>query len=330
MSQVNQRQRVLVTALGTMNCTTIVRELRKMPDNFYIIGADINPANRIYTSMEVDEYYQFPKATDNREDYFNFVLSFCIEHKVDIYYCVVDEEVETMALHREQLAAKGVTLCVANTDAIVICHNKDKFAQWSEAIIPEYCIRRYASFNSVTDKDFPLFVKPIEGRASIGCKRIDNQMELSQYKDEWNNYVVQEFTEGKIVAVDVVRCKTTGLTQICQRLELLRNGNGCGIAVQIINNEDVKSVCLKIAETLDLNGVINVEFFVTERGLKVIEVNPRIPAGVAYSCMAGLNIVEMALRIASGIAISEPSVIRYDTFFAKRYETYEVCAQFVD
>lgn len=40
----NTKQRVLITALGTMNCTTIVSELRKFPNDYYLIGADINPA----------------------------------------------------------------------------------------------------------------------------------------------------------------------------------------------------------------------------------------------------------------------------------------------
>lgn len=320
----NCRKRVLVTALGTMNCTTIVKELRKQPDNYYIIGADINLPQCIYTSTEVDEYYQFPKATIDREEYFEFVKGFCVEHRVGVYYCVVDEEVETMALHREELSSIGVTLCVANTDAVVICHNKDKFAEWSERYIPEYCIKRFARYEDVSDNDFPLFVKPNEGRASIGCAKIDNRVGLENYRDSWNNYIVQQFTNGTFITADVVRCRKTGLTQVCQREELLRNSNGCGVAVRIVKNEKVEKACRKIAELLDLDGVVNMEFFVDKEDVKIIEVNPRIPAGVEYSCMAGLNLVSLALAIANGEMIEVPSSIRTGAQFAKRYETYEL------
>lgn len=316
--------RVLVTALGTMNCTTIVSELRKLSSRFYILGADINPAHSIYTSTEVDEYYQFPKATENRERYYEYIRKFCIEHKVDIYFCVVDEEVETMALHRDDLAAIGVTLCVANTDAIVICHNKDKFAAWSEQYIPECCIKRFLYPEEISENDYPLFVKPIEGRASIGCVKINNRGELEPYLGCWNSFLVQEYVEGTFIAVDVVRCRNTGVTQVCQRQELLRNSNGCGISVQIVNNEEIDRTCRKIASILDLNGVVNVEFFVNEKGIRIIEVNPRIPAGVAYSCMAGLNLVKMALSIANGEDITEESEIKIGSYYAKRYETYEI------
>ena len=320
--KLNKRKKVLITALGTMNCTTLVKEIRNLPENYYIIGADINLPQVIYTSTEVDEYYQFPNATEYREGYFQFVKDFCIKHQIDIYYCVVDEEVETMAVHREELADIGVTLCVANTDAVVICHNKDRFAEWSEKNIPEYCIKRYLKYEDVCDSDFPLFVKPIEGRASIGCNKIENRKELLPFKQEWNKYVVQEYTTGEFIAADVVRCKKTGMVQVCQRHELLRNSNGCGVAVQIVNNEEVERACQKIAKQLDLNGVVNTEFFVCNDGIRIIEVNPRIPAGVAYSCMAGLNIVKLALDIASGFSVTEASPIKIGAYFVKRYETY--------
>lgn len=314
--------RVLVTAIGTMNCTTIISELKNSGEDYYILGADINERHRIANSIEVDEYYQFPSVLKDRDEYVDFVLSFCIEHDVDFIYCVVDEEVEALAKKRKKFNEKGIVLCLANTDAIVTCHNKDLFADWSEKEIPEYCINRFVHYDDVKDSDFPIFIKPIEGRASIGCKKIENRDELHAYKDCWNDYVAEEFVEGDIVAVDIVRNRKTNDFEVAQRLELLRNSNGCGIAVQIIDNKQIREACEKIASKLDLDGVINAEFFLLDKGPKIIEVNPRLPAGSAYSCMAGLDVVLNAMRIAKG----EPcqfSQIKIGAFYAKRYETYE-------
>ena len=155
--------RVLVTAIGTMNCTTIISELKNNEEEFYIIGADINPRHCIANSVEVDEYYQFPSVLVDREKYAEYVLNFCQEHFVQVLYCVVDEEVETLAKHRKDFERLGVLLCLANTDAIITCHNKDLFAAWSERFIPKYCIKRYKTYSEVTDSDFPVFIKPIEG-----------------------------------------------------------------------------------------------------------------------------------------------------------------------
>ena len=317
-------KRVLVTALGTMNCTTIVSELRKYPEDYFLIGADINPSYCIATSKEVDEYYQFPYSTTDREGYFTFVFQFCKDHCVDIYFCVVDEEVETMARHRDELASIGVTLCVANTKAVFIAHNKDIFAEWSEKNLPSVCIKRFAFYEDITSNDFPLFIKPVEGRASIGCHKINNKEELTPFINEWKKYVIQEFVPSEqIVAVDIVQNRATNQFEIAQRKELLRNSNGCGIAVEIVDYPEIRKICQDIANKLELSGCINVEFFLTDRGPRIIEINPRLPAGIAYSCMAGLNIVQNALRIAEG----KPCIfskIKVGGHFAKRYETIEL------
>lgn len=316
------RKVVLVTAIGTMNCTTIIGELKKSPDNFYIIGADINEAYCIANSREVDEFYRFPSVIDDRNSYVDFVKTFCFEHNVDYLYCVVDEEVESLALRRAEFENIGTKLCLANTEVIVLCHNKDKFAEWSEKEIPQFCIKRFPKFDTITRMDFPLFIKPVEGRASIGCKKISTYDELESYQDKWSKYIVEEFVSGDIVAVDIVRSRRTKQIGIAQRLELLRNSNGCGTAVKIVDIPEVKKACEAIAEKLDLEGVINAEFFLTENGPKIIEVNPRLPAGIAYSCMAGLNVVKYAMRIAN----NEPCVfnpVKIGKHYAKRYETYE-------
>ena len=315
--------RVLVTAIGTMNCTTIISELKNnTEEKFYILGADINPRSCIANSIEVDEYYQFPSVLTNREKYAEYVLGFCQEHSIQVMFCVVDEEVEVLAKHRKDFDRIGVLLCVANTGAIITCHNKDLFADWSEKFIPEYCIKRYKTYSEVKEYDFPVFIKPIEGRASIGCKKIETRSDLDPYADSWNNYVVQECVFGDIIAVDIVSNQKTGQIEIAQRLELLRNNNGCGIAVEIVNNPEVREASLLIAEHLKLNGVINAEFFITKDGPKIIEVNPRLPAGIAYSCMCGLDVVMNALRIARNQECKF-NPIRIGTHFAKRYETYE-------
>lgn len=306
-----------------MNCTTIIDELRKF-GNYYIVGADINPEKHIANSKYVDEFYTFPKVTADREKYFLFVKQFCIDHKIDIYFCVVDEEVVTIANHREEFNNIGVTLCIANTDMINICHNKNIFSDWICDNIPELYIKRYKKYSDISETDMPVFIKPIEGRASIGCKLINDKNELKNYEEVWSDYVVQEYINSdKIVAVDIVSNEKYNQIEISQRIELLRNGNGCGIAVKIIDNPDIRKYCMEIVNKLRINGVVNIEFFMTDKGPKIIEINPRIPAGVAYSCMSGLNVVMNALYIAQGIpCVLSP--IKVGSYYTKRYETIEM------
>lgn len=316
-------QRVLITAIGTMNCTTIISELKKYKNEYYLLGADINQKNFIANSKDVDEFYVFPKVTENREYYLSFIINFCVEKDIDIIYCVVDEEVALLSSHRSEFEKIGVTICIADNTSVQLCHDKNQFSEWIERKIPEICIKRFKNSTEILDSDYPIFIKPIEGRASIGCKKISNSFELEQYFPNWENYVVQEYIESPVVAVDIVSNQLYGQIEISQRLELLRNSNGCGIAVEIIDNPDIRKACESIVNKMKLNGVVNAEFFLTKDGPKIIEINPRIPAGVEYSCLSGLNVVLNALNIAKGepCIFGQAGIGRY---YAKRYETIEM------
>lgn len=318
----NNNKRVLITALGTMNGSAIVSELRRKKPDLYLIGADINPSYCITASKFVDEFVQFPPAIPNTEDYYGFVLKFCKEHNIDYIYCFIDEEVATFAHHRDSFLEIDTKVLIADTHTIDICHRKDEFQKWITANISQIAIKGFNK-EDLKDDDFPVFVKPVEGRASIGCKIIENKNQLNRYEKEIHNFIIQEVVTGEIISVDIVRNRITGQQKILQKQELLRNSNGCGTAIEIVNNEELGSFCNLLAEKLNLHGVVNTEFFITPAGPKIIEVNPRLPAGTDFSCMAGLNTVMNSMLIADGC----PCVfdeIKIGHHFTKRYEAYEM------
>lgn len=319
--------RVLVTAVGTINGSTVVDELKKYKDQpIYVIGANSTPKNYVVTSKFVDEYYEFPSAVDNQEFYLSFVLSFCKEHKVNHLICFIDEEVELFTRNRELFEEIGVKLCLPDYDTVSLCHFKDKFSDWIRDNFPEIWIKRYTSYDCLTDGDYPIFVKPIEGRASIGCKTINNAVDLKSFLSESNNgdgFIFQEKIDGDLVGVDIVRNREFNQLILIQKQELMRNSNGCGTVVKIIHDFNLEKICERLAEKIDLNGLINVEFFVSKENPKIIEINPRLPAGTSYSCMAGGNTVINTLLISE----KEPcisDVIKVGKVYARRYETYEM------
>ena len=119
-----------------------------------------------------------------------------------------------------------------------------------------------------------------------------------------------------------MRDRRSSLTKICQRIETLRNKSGCGIAVEIIDDPKLREICCELAEKLNLNGVVNAEFFKNGTDYKIIEVNPRFSAGTSYSCRAGLNTVLDAFKIANAEPVCGDR-LRIGMKLARRYETYE-------
>lgn len=314
---------VLVTAIGTVTATAVVRMLKR-EGRFHIIGADINSQNEIATSLDVDEYYTFPLAVN--DDYIPFALGFCRAHRVAYYYAVIDKEVVALSRNRARFEAIGTKLCVVDQAFAEICHYKDAFSQWVTANIPHIAIREYKNLEEAREAEYPLFIKPVEGVASAGCRRVDSFGELTavvKEQDIGQSMLVQDYVSGCNVTVDCVRNRRTGQKIQIQRRELLRNANGCGIAVEIIHDEALEEICDFLIEKLDLNGVVNIEFFDTDAGYRIIEINPRFSAGTLYTCMAGVNTVMDAMRIADG----EPCAfgeIAVGAHFAERYEAYRM------
>lgn len=314
---------VLVTAIGTVTATAAVKRLKAM-GGIRVIGADINERHEIATSLDVDEFHKFPLAAD--EGYIPFVLDFCRAHRVEYYYAVIDSEVLQIARNRARFEAVGTKLCVADRSFVEACHFKNDFGRWVAENIPEIAVREYRTLDEARQATFPLFIKPVEGVGSAGCRRVDSFEALKATVDAGDigkRLLVQEYVEGQNITVDCVRNRRTGQRQQVQRRELLRNANGCGIAVEIFRDPELERICDRLMVELDLNGVCNMEFFDTGSGYRIIEINPRLSAGTLYSCMAGVDTVLNAMRIADG----EPCVfgeVATGARFAERYEVYRM------
>lgn len=317
------KQVVLVTAIGTAASTTIVSQLRKTGD-YYIIGGDIFHKDQVATAKDVDEFYTFPPAIRDLDKYIDFAISFCKEHNVKFYFATIDEEVANLSAHRNRFEEINVNLCIPNEELVLVCHYKDRFSDWINANIPEIGTKRYKSLSEVDL--YPVFIKPIEGRASIGCRKIEKKMEADEllrggFKEE--DYLIQEYNDGEIITVDLVRNERTGQKQQIQRIEHLRNSSGCGIAVEIVDNPALRKICDDLMDKLRLNGVVNAEFFHKGDSYKIIEINPRFSAGTSFTCLAGCDIVTDAIRIASGVDC-QPGTPAIGAHLAKRYETYRL------
>ncbi len=313
------QNKVLITAIGTLTATCIINALKDMED-LYLIGADINEKENIVSSRDVREYYVFPPAVGDDEGYYRYLKDFCVDHAIRYVFCVIDEEVLNLSRHHNEFTALGIHICVPAVETVELCHFKDRFNKWMEENFSEYAIRSYQTIRDV--EKYPVFVKPVEGRASIGCYKVESENELRRFASA--ETIIQEYVQGRILVADVFRNDTTGQYGCVQREELLRNGNGCGIAVRMVADARVSAFCRDFAEKISLNGVVNIEFFVTNSYVKVIEVNPRFSAGSTYTCMCGLNLAQNALMIAQGLKCAEVPLNYINRRFARRYETYEM------
>ena len=262
---------------------------------------------------------------ESQEEYCEFLFEFCREHRIDYLYSTIDEEVALMCNHREELEEAGICLCNANSEAVLLVHDKIKFNIWIEKEFPGLYIKMYDNIDIISPYDLPVFIKPRNGRGSIGCRKISTEEELESIRSYFDNEctIIQKYIEGDIIVADVIRNRKYGTCKAVQRLEMLRNSSGCGIAVKIIRDERLEKICQDLAEKLDLNGVVNIEFFKIKDSFKIIEINPRFSAGTMYTCLAGYDLVRNSLNIARGLPCKDEN-IAVGGYYAKRYEVIKL------
>ena len=308
---------VLVTAIGSFSSDIVIKTLKKL--NYYVIGCDINQKELIVDSNNVDFFYQVPKVSD-REEYTKKIMEICNKHKVDYIIPLLDIEVdffnENKSLFDKQL------ICIPPSDSLLLCRDKYKFQQFIKEL--DYVNGIDTDFVYNVDADslrYPVVCKTIDGRSSEGLKVFDKKEEyvaFSKLCDD--NYIVENFIDGNIVTVDVVRDNNNNVVSI-SREELIRTVNGAGLSVYVFYDEELESICNKLASDLGIIGCVNFEFIKTKEGkYYIIECNPRFSGGIEFSCMAGYDFVGNYLKCFTSII---DNLMPYkNQYIARKYEEY--------
>lgn len=314
---------ILVTALGTLNSTFISKHLKKCGN--FIVGVDIYPKNYIKTSEEIDKFYQVPSIYE-MEKYTEELFNICKTNKIDTLIPIIDEEIEYFSKNKDRFKNIGVDICTPEYETVKLCRNKLLTFELIKNKIPEVYIKTQLFKNINKDNiSYPSFAKPVSGRASIGCEKITDKItfEYINHKVDPSTFILQDFVEGEFYAVDFIREAKTKKFNCVARQELVRNKNGCGTVVKIVDDVNLKRYTKEIAEILNYNGVGNIEFIKQNDNYYMLEVNPRFPAGTAYTVMSGADFINDEIKIIKNREVDLKYDVKVNAIYTRRYETYE-------
>lgn len=101
----------------------------------------------------------------------------------------------------------------------------------------------------------------------------------------------------------------------------MRNPNGAGTTVEIIENPNLNSYCMEITNKLGIIGTAVLEFIETKQQLYFMEINPRFSGGVKFSQMAGYDVISNHLKCFIGEPI-DPLFRLNKMIIARKYEEY--------
>ncbi|HHD2717614.1 carbamoyl-phosphate synthase large subunit [Clostridium perfringens] len=161
---------------------------------------------------------------------------------------------------------------------------------------------------------FPILVRPSFVLGGQGMEITHDEEELTYYltnafeKDSKNPILIDKYLMGREIEVDAISDGEDILVPgIMEHLERAGVHSGDSITMYPAQNisdkikKDVLNYTKKLALSIGIKGMINIQFIEFEGKLYVIEVNPRASRTVPYiSKVSGVPIVDIATRIMLG------------------------------
>ncbi len=324
-------QTILVTAIGSFSAVTVIQTLKDLGHR--VVGCDIYPAEWVANAKIADVFYKAPYATD-RPAYMEFVKKVCQEEAVDYVMPLTDVEIDLFRGWETAAEDTGAVVCMSERKMLGIIRNKKVLEAYLTPLgicetIPGISLEEIVS-GGYEELDYPVVVKPVDGRSSQGLHMVKNEKEMELVaelcKENLGQYLVQPKISGPIITVDVMRDPKTENCVCVPRRELLRTPNGAGTSVLVFKHEELEKQCRAIAKALNICGCVNFEFVeeVTPQEKngtgkwRFLECNPRFSGGLAFSHVAGYDMVKNHLNCFMGLETEPEGEIR-EVHITRRY-----------
>ena len=217
------------------------------------------------------------------------------------------------------LAARGVNILGTSVDSIDMAEDRERF----DELLAKLEIPRPVGALVTSDEEaleaakrlqYPLIVRPSYVLGGRAMEIVYNDQELDRYMKEAvvaskdHPVLIDRYMVGMEVEVDAISDGIdVCIPGIMEQVERAGVHSGDSIALypaQHLSEEltnQIVDYTRRIAQGLQVKGVLNIQYIVVNDELHVIEVNPRSSRTVPFiSKVTGINMVEYATRIALG------------------------------
>jgi len=239
------------------------------------------------------------------------------------------------------LSKYGVPIIGTSPESIDAAEDREKFKNILRDINvlqpPNSTARNKAQALKEANKiGYPIIVRPSYVLGGRAMEVIYDAEELKKYINEAVKVsndapvLIDKFLNEAIeIDVDAVRDLTgevfiAGIMQHIEEAGVHSGDSACSIPTYSINKKQIELIkenTIKMANKLNVKGLMNVQFAIKDDKLYVIEVNPRASRTIPFvSKSVGLSIAKIAAKCMLGESIKKqkiPKKIKHDYFYVK-------------
>ena len=302
---------VLILSAGTRN--KIVQYFKKtLGEGDKVVATDMSLfAPAVY---EADAFYQVPRITD--DGYIDIIFDICKKEKIEGVLSLIDPELSLLAKHKEEFEALGVKVIGSSFELCELALDKMKMFHWlSEHGYP--CAKSYVDkekFYSDVNAgiiDYPVFVKPVCGSASIAISKVHDKETLELLFARNNNLMIQEFLNGQEIGADVYIDMISGeVVSIFTKKKIVMRAGETDKAVSF---KDTKLFDLieRFCQDCGWSGQIDIDIFEIGGEYYISEVNPRFGGGYPHAYECGCDHMRLIINNLNGNS-NEKQIGLYD------------------
>ena len=303
---------ILVLSAGTRD--KVVEFFKKeIGNDGRIIATDCsNIAPAIY---EADKAYIVPPIS--AQGYIDKVVDICKKENITGCFSLIDPELSLIAKEKEKLKAAGCTPVVPSYELCETCLDKYKMFEllqgqkntWGDGSDEKLfraarCYRSVDEFQMAREKgevDYPVFVKPQNGSASININKISTDEELNTLFDIYDGLMIQEFMKGQEYGADVYIDMISGkCTAIFLKKKIKMRAGETDKSVSVKDEVLFKKIA-KFVENCGFRGMIDIDLFKDDDDWYLSEINPRFGGGYPHAYMCGVNMPGYVINNLKGI-----------------------------
>lgn len=316
--------RVMVTAVGGGGVgEQILKALRLAGEDYYLVGADMQPASKgLY---EVDKAVVLPPAS--AEGYVQQVLETCAEEHIDALFPGSEPEIKVLGRQVRRFKEAGVFLPLNPPEILDLCFDKLATMAWLEK--NGFAAPKTVLVTSLYDLDafdeYPVVLKPhlsSGGSANVFLAQSRDEMILfaTYLLTLYDAFIAQayvgtpeeEYTVGVLFDMDgalinSIAVKKNIMTGLSNKIKVPNNTGraelGPVLAISsgvsqghIGRYADITAQCEEIGLKMGCQGAINVQCRVVQGKVMVFEINPRLSGTTSLRAMAGYNEPDVLMK----------------------------------
>jgi carbamoyl-phosphate synthase large subunit len=274
---------VLISSAGRR--VALLRSFRQALEASGIAGkvyaSDLSPTTA--AGHAADSLFLVPPCRS--EGFVPAMLELCETHRIALVVPTIDTELAAYAAHRDDFAAIGTTVAISGPETVAIAADKRRTNEWLSAHgFPTVRQAPAATVRAAPeDWSFPVIAKPAAGSASAGVSLVSDPSQLPDGPD----VIVEERAPGVEHTVDAyVDGDGEVLTTVPRKRLEVRAGEVSKAVT--VRHPELQSLVTDIVRQLpETRGALNVQVFVADDRLSVIEINPRFGGGYPLSWQAG-------------------------------------------